>query len=208
MSKIKLNFRNLPILDKTAKARTIVTSLTDNPDFPTPTPALAVITAAIDALEAAAATVQSTRAKLKTDVSEQNEKEDALNGIMSQLVGYVQSVAGDDETKIHSAGMDAKSPKGPATSDPTLPEALSATAGDHDGEMDLSWDPVPKAKSYIIQVSVDPPTESSWKQAGVSTKSSFTVTELTPGTRYQFRVAAVSTGGQSGWSDPAIKIAP
>ena len=127
---------------------------------------------------------------------------------MTQLVGYVQSVAGDDETKIHSAGMDAKSAKGPATADPTLPEALSATVGDHDGEMDLSWDPVPKAKSYIIQVSVDPPTDTSWKQAGVSTKSSFTVTGLTPGTRYQFRVAAVSTGGQSGWSDPAIKIAP
>lgn len=208
MSKIKLNFRNLPIPTKTAKARTVVTSLTDNADFPTPSPALAVITAAIDDLETSAATVQSTRAKLKTDISEQNEKEDALNGLMSQLVGYVQSVAGDDETKIHSAGMDARSAKGPASSDPTLPEALSATVGDHDGEMDLSWDPVPKAKSYIIQVSVDPPTETSWQQAGVSTKSGFTVTGLTPGTRYQFRVAAVSTGGQSGWSDPAIKIAP
>lgn len=208
MSKIKLNFRNLPIQEKNAKARTIVTSLTGNPNFPTPTPALAVITAAIDALETSAATVQSTRAKLKTDVSEQSANEDVLDGIMSQLVGYVQSVAGDDETKIHSAGMDARSAKGPSSSDPTLPEALSATVGDHDGEMDLSWDPVPKAKSYIIQVSVDPPTDTSWKQAGVSTKSSFTVTGLTPGARYQFRVAAVSTGGQSGWSDPAIKIAP
>ncbi|HEV7473405.1 MAG TPA: fibronectin type III domain-containing protein [Pyrinomonadaceae bacterium] len=42
----------------------------------------------------------------------------------------------------------------------------------------------------------------------MSTKSSFTVTGLTPGTRYWFRVAAVGAGGQSGWSDPASKIAP
>ena len=128
---------------------------------------------------------------------------------MTQLAAYVESVAGDDETKIHSAGMDTKSSgKGPSTSQPTVPQALTATAGDHDGEIDLSWDTVPKAKSYIIEISPDPPTDKSWGHAGVSTKSSFTATGLTPGTRYWFRVAAVGTGGQSGWSDPAMKIAP
>ena len=104
--------------------------------------------------------------------------------------------------------MDTKSSKGPATSGPDVPGDFTATGGDHDGEMDLSWDSVPRAKSYIIEMSVDPPTATSWTHAGVSTKSSFTVTGLTSGTRYWFRVAAVSTGGQSGWSDPAMKIAP
>jgi hypothetical protein len=207
MSKIKLNLRKLPIQEKIAKARTIVTSLTGNPNFPTPSPTLVLITGAIDALETAAATVQADKAKLKTDVSAQSEKEDSLDQLITQLAGYIQSVAGDDETKILSAGLDTKA-KASSAAEPTLPEALTPTAGDHDGEVDLSWDPVPRAKSYIIEFSVDPPTDTSWKHAGVSPRSSFTVTGLTPGTRYWFRVAAVSTGGQSGWSDPAMKIAP
>lgn len=208
MGKIKLNLRNLPVQEKIAKARTIITSLTGNPNFPTPTPTLAAATAATDGLETSAATVQTTKARLKTEFSDQNEKEDFLDKIMTQLAAYVESVAGDDETKIHSAGMDTKSGRGPTTSQPTLPGALTATAGDHDGEIDLSWDTVSKAKSYVIERSVDPPTETSWTHAGVSTKSSFTITGLTPGTRYWFRVAAVSSSGQSGWSDPAMKIAP
>lgn len=209
MGKIKLNLRNLPVQEKIAKARTIITSITGNPNFPTPTPTLAAATSATNGLETSAATVQTTKAKLKTDFSDQNEKEDFLDKIMTQLAAYVESVAGDDETMIHSAGMDTKSSaKGPSTSQPTLPAALTATAGDHDGEIDLSWDTVPKAKSYVVEKSADPPTETSWQHAGVSPKSRFTVTGITSGTRCWFRVAAVSTGGQSGWSDPAMKIAP
>lgn len=208
MGKIKLDLRNLPVQEKIAKARTIITSLTGNPNFPTPTPTLAVVTGATDGLETSAATAQITKAKLKTDISDRDEKEDFLDKVMTQLAAYVESVAGDDETMIHSAGMDTKAAASKGTSAPTLPPALTPTAGDHDGEVDLSWDKVSGAKSYVIERSVDPPTATSWQHAGVSTKSSFTVTGLTSGTRYWFRVAAVGTAGQSGWSDPATKIAP
>lgn len=53
MSKIKLNLRNLPVQEKIAKARTIITSLTGNANFPTPTPTptLAIVTSATDGLE-------------------------------------------------------------------------------------------------------------------------------------------------------------
>jgi hypothetical protein len=185
-----------------------MTSLTGNADFPTPSPTLVAITAAIDDLEAAAATVQATKQQLKTEVSKQNDKEDAFDAALNQLVGYVQSVAGDDEALIHSAGMDTRAAGGQSTSTPALPPALSATAGDHDGEIDLTWDTVPKAKSYIIEKTTDPNAATSWQHAGVSTKSSTTIEGLTPGTRYWFRVAAVGAAGQSGWSDPASKIAP
>lgn len=208
MGKIKLNLKNTPIPEKVAKARTIITSLTANPDFPTPNPPLLTITSVTDNLEAAVATVQATKQQLKTDFSKQDEREDLFDAAMSQLVGYVQSVAGDDEALIHSAGMDTRASGGQSTSVPDLPPSLSATAGDHDGEIDLTWDTVPKAKSYVIEKSGDPPTATSWQHAAVSTKSGATIEGLTPGTRYWFRVAAVGSAGQSGWSDPASKIAP
>jgi len=58
---------------------------------------------------------------------------------------------------IESAGMDLRDEPGPSTT-PAQPAALSATAGDNDGTMDLSWDPVAAATSYVIEASADPPT--------------------------------------------------
>lgn len=84
---------------------------------------------------------------------------------------------------------------------------VSATEGDHEREIDLSWDTVKGAKSYIER-SPDPPTATSWMHETVSLKSTATVGGLVSGTRYWFRVAAVMSSGQSGWSDPATKIAP
>jgi hypothetical protein len=51
-------------------------------------------------------------------------------------------------------------------------------------------------------------TATIWRHAGVSTKSKFTIEGLRSGKRYWIRVAAINTAGQSGWSDPATKIAP
>ena len=94
-----------------------------------------------------------------------------------------------------------------------LPDTVLAAARitlikDHDGEIDLSWEPVSGAKSYVVEKSVDPPTAASYAHDAVVTRSKHTAAGLTSGTRYWFRVAAVNNNGQSGWSDPATKIAP
>jgi hypothetical protein len=119
----------------------------------------------------------------------------------------VESVAGNDEKLIHEAGMDTKS-AATAPSQMSIPAALEVTTGDKEGEVDPSWDKVAGARSYVIQISPDPPTATNWTHAGTSTKSNTTVSGLSSGTRYWFRVAAVGASGQSGWSDPATKIAP
>ena len=104
--------------------------------------------------------------------------------------------------------MDPRAAAVAATGTPAQPQALMPTAADYDGQIDLSWDTVSGAKSYVIQQSGDPVTATSWSYGGVSTKSRFTASGLTSGTRFWFRVAAVNSNGQSGWSDPATKIAP
>ena len=207
MAQIKLNFSRLSIPEKVARARQIVASMTGNAHFTTPQPTLVAITDAADQLEAAAADVQTTRQQAKAKTTIQNTKEDALDKLIAQEAGYVTAVAGGDEAIIQSAAMDVRAAPG-ASAIPAQPQALGATAGDHDGQMDLSWDPVITATSYVIETSPDPPTGTSWKHLGVSTKSSFTVTNLISGSRVWFRVAAVNAAGQSGWSDPATKIAP
>lgn len=207
--KIKLNFRQLSIPEKTARAKQIIAALESNAtEFKNPSPPLASVTAATNELETAATETQEARQLAKTKTSAQNQKEDTLDKLMSQLSGYVESVAGDNEELVRRAGMDTRAPAGSSSALPVAPPALSATRGDHEGEIDCSWDTVSGARSYVIEISPDPPAATSWKHAAVSTKSRGTISSLTPGTRYWFRVAAVGTAGQSGWSDPAMCIAP
>lgn len=208
MSRIKLNFIRLSQSEKAAKARQIVAALTGNPAFQNPSPALAIVITAIEEFETASAEAQQARQTAKEKTSNLGQKEDRLVEIMKRLGAYVESVAGDDDKLILSAGMDTREKGVAATDTAAQPQALTASAGDRDGELDLTWDKVTGAKSYVIEKSDDPPTETGWSHTGVSTRSSFTVTGLRSGTRYWFRVAAINANGQSGWSDPAMKIAP
>ena len=64
------------------------------------------------------------------------------------------------------------------------------------------------AIAYVPQYTTDPLTNVSvWTNCPPCTKSKCTVPNLVAGTRYWFRIAAVSAAGQSPWSDPATKMA-
>jgi hypothetical protein len=206
MPKVKLNFRGLSIRAKIAKARQVVDALTGNPNFPNPHPPLADVTAVITAAESKAAQVDATTQLRKTQTSELGALEDQLDAVMMQVASHVDSISAGDEAKIQSAGLDTRAAASTTTETPAAPSALDVTVGDRDGELDASWDTVAGAKSYVIELSEDQPN--AWKHAGVSTKSKYTLSELVSGKRYWIRVAAINSVGQSGWSDPATKIAP
>jgi hypothetical protein len=209
MAKVKLNLRSLSTTEKTAKARQIVSSLTGNPHFTTPHPPLAQITSSADALDEAFADVQTAKQTVLTKNSILRERNDELDSQLRQLAAYIESISGDDESAILSAGVNVKNVVSSHIGTPLIaPTGLNAAEGDHDGEIDLNWDKSKNAKSYVIERSVDPPTATSWMHETVSLKSSTTISGLISGTRYWFRVAAVLTAGQTGWSDPATKIAP
>lgn len=207
MARIRLDLRNLSVPAKITKARQIVTAMTDHKNFPNPTPPLTEVTAALDRLAQASAQVHLARAEVTTQTVNQNNAESQLDQVLTQLAGYVESVAGKDDTLITSVGMQTKaSASAPAL--PSVPQALTAAAGDHDGELLLSWKSVPNARSYVIESSTDPATATSWEHVGIATSATKTISELKSGTRFWFRVAAVGAGGQSGWSEQASRTAP
>jgi len=181
--------------------------MTNNTNFPNPSPPLTEITASLDELTQAFALVQSAKSEVSTRVVTQDNSEARLDQLLTQLAGYVESVAGRDDTLITSVGMETKAVPSAATV-PSVPQALAANAGEHEGEINLLWKAVPKARSYIIEFSLDPATASSWTHVGIATSASKVVSNLTSGKRYWFRVAAVGAGGQSGWSEHATKVVP
>lgn len=207
MAKVKLNLRGLSALEIIALGRKVVKALTGNPDFPNPQPPLATLSAGIDDLETAVGDLDKSKQETATKVSIKDDKQAAAVALLRQSAAFVEAVGGDKESLILSAGMEVRSAASPSQA-PAAPGDLSTTEGDHEGEVDLHWNKIKGAKSYEIQRSPDPPTSTSWQHAAVSAKSSATISGLTSGTRYWFRVAAITSAGQSGWSDPATKIAP
>jgi hypothetical protein len=207
MARIRLNLKRLSVTEKIAKGRHIVTAMTNNTSFPTPSPPLTEVTAAVDNLAEAYALVQSARSEISTRVQTQENAETKLNQVLTQLAGYVESVAGQNDTLITSAGMETKA-SASAPIPPNVPQALAAAAGEHEGEMILIWKAVSNARSYTIESSLDPATPASWTHVGIATSASKAVSGLTSGKRYWFRVAAIGAGGQSGWSEHATKVVP
>lgn len=207
MSRVRLNLKSLTVTEKVAKGRQIVTAMTDNASFPNPNPPLPDMTAALDELSQAYALVQAAKSEVSTRVVSQDNAGTKVDQLLTKLASYVESIAGKDDTLITSAGMETKaSPSAPTL--PSVPQALSASAGEHDGEISLAWKAVQNSRSYTIEASQDPATPTSWTHVGIATSASKLITNLTSGKRYWFRVAAVSAGGQSGWSEPATKVVP
>ncbi|HEX8191066.1 MAG TPA: fibronectin type III domain-containing protein [Pyrinomonadaceae bacterium] len=207
MPKVKLNLRNLTIPEKIARARQIVAAMTGNSNFPTPNPTLAAVTTAINELETADAAAQAARREARRLTGERDRKDDKLTQLITQLGAHVDSVAGNDEAKIMSAGLEVRSAATTDGTAPAAPETLTATTGNDEGEIELSWDTVRGARSYVVERTTDPEA-GPWTQAGVSPRSSLVVEGLDSGKRYYFRVAAVTLNGQSPWSNHAVKVAP
>lgn len=207
MAKVKLDFKRLPGPEKVIRGQQLVESLTNNPTFAKPNPPLADVTASLDAFQSAIKAAQIARQVARTKTVEQHQAEDTVDQVLAQLLAYIESISGGDEALIKQAGASVRT-TATSSGDLKAPSALSATEGDHDGEIDLNWNRVTRARSYVIERCADPPTDSSWTHEKAVTTSSTTVSGLTRGAKYWFRVAAIGASGQSGWSDPATKIAP
>lgn len=207
MTKIKLNLNQLSITGKLDLAKRIVQAMTGNPNFIKPNPTLAQITAAADSLETARGELLALRAEAKNKTIIQNQLEDALAKLLTQLASYVENISANDPAIITSAAMDVKASATPVGI-PDIPSSFTLTTGDSEGELDASWNSVHGAQSYIIELSLQAPPAAVWTNAKTTTKSKETLSGLISGTRYWCRVAAVGASGQSGWSDISARIAP
>ena len=85
---------------------------------------------------------------------------------------------------------------------------LTLTAGDMDGTLDGTSDPVPGAKSYEVQITTGDPVAGPWVTKLQPTASRWTLEGLGSGQRVWGRARAVGPNGTGPWSDPFTKIVP
>ncbi|MBP6390569.1 MAG: hypothetical protein KA175_01285 [Flavobacteriales bacterium] len=204
MTSIKIGLDGLTALDKVAKAVFIGGKMTGNATFPTPVPTLAALDTARENLELAIAAALDGG---KSVTFAKNEAEADLDEVITQLAGYVVSIAGADEVKIRSAGFDVRR-RGSPIGELLAPGNLRADLTEFQGQIATDWDPVYGARLYeVYRNDSDPAVEAEWKLVAMTTKSKHLEQGLASGSTHWFRIKALGTAGESPLSDPAQAMA-
>jgi hypothetical protein len=177
------------------QATNIATRMTGNPYFPTPTPNLALITAAIGTLQTAEATAVS---RIKGAAAARNQRRKELVALLEQLRTYVQTVADADEANapaiIESAGFSLRK-KATHT-----PRVFAAKPGPNSGVAVVVTASAGKPASYDWQYSID--GGKTWVLLTSTLQAKTTVAGLTPGVVAQFKYRVVTRLGATDWSQP------
>jgi hypothetical protein len=198
---VKMGLSQMPIEKKIVKTRYIVTSMTGNATFATPSPALAIITTNVNALEAASIAAKGGG---KDDTANMRAKEVILDLSLKSLGAYVEGIANatpiNAEAIILSAGMDLKSKGGNFVHD------FEVEVTGNVGEIRLQQEGVSRG-SYEYQMSIDISSDANWQRIYSGTHARIVKSGLASGTRYYFRAAAIDKNGMSPWSSVKTMIA-
>ena len=140
------------------------------------------------------------------DVSAFNIARKALEDALSQLGGYVNSVALGDGTIVDLSGFPSYggAQPGPAAL-PAAPSNVRITHGTMGGSIVVRFTPDRQGAVSEVQLNAgDPNTESAWAHAAVSNGAKATISGLTVGSTQWARVRTYGAGNTPGaWSDPA-----
>lgn len=200
--RITNGFDKLSDANLETRAGAILSAMTANVSFPTPSPTLVVV-------QTATTDFAIALAKAKTgseyDKAFKNSKREELITLLHSLGNYVLFTANGDELIAKSSGYGIAKTPAPA------PEVTPATNqkledGQNAGELKYSFDKVPGAKSYMYQYTPDPITESSVWQSVPGTIRKALFTGLQSGKKYWCRVFTVGTGGQGVYSEPVSRV--
>lgn len=199
MKRIKVDFSHFKSLELAEKASFVIESMTGNVNFTTPSPTLAAMLTETNGLFTAITKAeQGTRAQKK----DRDDKTIALAVSLTQLAGYVTSVAGSNETAMLSSGFDlerAKTPIGPLGQ---VENVRIRTTG-VTGEVDIRCKKLRGAYVYEVQMTLTPDVEASWLPAATVTKARVLKIGLPSLKVHYFRIAGIGTSGQGPWSEVA-----
>lgn len=195
-----LDFIKLIIAEKIVRARTVIAQMTDNPNFPLPDIILTDLTVATDLLEARLL-ASANGGKENTVLLHQAEA--TVDDMMRRQAKYVDRIANGSEVIIIGSGFTPSKQPAPAQ----RPE-FSVEPGQKSGSVLLRRQAIKGAKAYIWQycVNIMPEGDEGWTIAQVSSKASVELSDLTPVTKYWFRVAAVMSQETTAYNSPVMHV--
>jgi hypothetical protein len=208
MNQFKLELKKKTVEEKLAMGVTHITAMTGNANYPAATrvPTDAQVQTAQDELAAAKAAADLAENSWKSAIAARDDKEEKWDRVITARANNCEAVTPNDSVALPTTGFPMRSTPSPIGNLPA-PGNLRATMGDQEGQIDLIWDAVKGASSYIVECK-DHNAPEPWQQAKLLNQSRLTLTGLTQGKTYAFRVRALGSSGEGPWSDEAVKMAP
>jgi len=188
-------------------AKDIKSGMTGNANTPSPNPTLATIGTLTSAAEAALTALKAAKLAYDAALLTCADAFTALNAGLTQEAAYVQDVTLGNAVKIESTNMPIRKPSLPIGPLGQVMN-LAVKAGANAGELKANWKKLRGAKSYEVQVSVDPYTPTTWRGVAPSTKTRTVIPDLTSGAKMWVRVRGIGKGDPGVWSDVATMIVP
>jgi hypothetical protein len=180
-------------------AETIITSMTDNPRYPTPSPALAVITTAVNDFSISIANAANGGTNL---TAIKNAKRTALGALLRELGSYLGVACKGDMADLLSSGFPIQKPKRVPAGVLPAPATPVLSLGTRSGELAANTTRVPNGYTYNWRVAHVSALHTYVQQ--VQTTAARDIFEgLTPGQIYVVDVNVVGSAGPSDWSDAA-----
>lgn len=127
---------------------------------------------------------------------------------MQERADYVETVTGGDPAKIPISGFHVAGTPGTPIGPLPAPENVKAVPGAFPGTIKVSCKAINGSKFYPVEARPHNDPTAPWVQVSVDSKCRQTITGLTPGIEYAFRMAAKGAAGQSPWGDEAVCRAP
>ena len=186
----------------------VYAGMLNNPAYSNPPIDMPTFKSTLDGLETLNAAALDGGKKV---IAQRNHQGEVLIKILRQLAHYVEANCKDDMTTFTSSGFQAVSKVR------TMPPALSQsirkiTDGANSGQLVVFLIAVAGALSYEIRwaavTTAAPAAAPAWTSMLVaSVNPPTTVSNLTPGTIYQFEVRVLSKTGWSDWTGTATLMA-
>ena len=181
--------------------RNVITNMTANPAFPTPSPTLAVFKTAVDDLETK---TQAAMNRGRIEVAARRASQAVAISLARQLGYYVESQSnGNVETLLSSGFEPVRTPS---------PSIVPATPGNPrlsltklSGQLLFRFVGDVNTKNFSVQYAEN--AAGPWIDHDLSTSSRVLLTDLTPGKVYFSRSRAHGAAGSSDWCSPVSLMA-
>lgn len=175
--------------------------------FANPSPVIATLLTLIERIAAEIAARNSLLQQAQTMTLQIRANIDEAKEMMVALAAYVEKIADGKAEILSAAGLQPAESPGNRVGPMPMVEGLNATWGETDGEIDLQWTPIRRGLR-VYEIESAPDINGPWTLLKTEPVSRTTVSGLTSGKRYWFRVRAMGSNGAGKPSDPVTRTAP
>jgi Fibronectin type III domain len=203
---ISHNFSSTKVPDLLTQAQKVFTNVTAaSATFSNSPVPLPQIQADITALTGSSAAAKDGS---KKDIALRNKDRHTLEQDMTLLGAYIVKIANGDPAIITASGFTPAPPRVHTAPQPLAQPSTPSVKQGNSGQALVQLKPIAKAKSYEIQVApMANGVPGIWTTTTVTAaKRPVSITPLTPGTTYAFKVRALGQLGYSDYSDFATRM--